>query len=69
MLEANRDCVKSKQPLKPRKVCAGGKRKKDEVLVDSFDFTKKILHTSWHPKDNIVAVAATNNLYIFQGKE
>lgn len=42
---------------------------KDEVNVDNLDFTKKILHTSWHPKDNIVAIAATNSLYVFYNKE
>jgi hypothetical protein len=42
---------------------------KDEVNVDNLDFTKKILHTSWHPKDNIIAIAATNNLYLFYNKE
>ncbi len=42
---------------------------KDEVNVDNLDFTKKILHTSWHPKDNIIAIAATNNLYIYYNKE
>ena len=36
--------------------------------VDSLDFSKKILHTAWHPSENIIAVAATNNLYIFQDK-
>lgn len=44
------------------------KRKKDEIGVDCLDFSKKILHTAWHPKENIIAVAATNNLYIFQDK-
>lgn len=42
---------------------------KDEINVDSLDFTKKILHTSWHPKDNIIAIAATNNLYIYYTRE
>jgi hypothetical protein len=42
---------------------------KDEINVDNLDFTKKILHTSWHPKDNIIAIAATNNLYLFYNKE
>ncbi|KAI8336687.1 protein phosphatase PP2A regulatory subunit B [Chlamydoabsidia padenii] len=32
---------------------------------DNMDFNKKILHTSWHPKENSIAVAATNNLFIF----
>lgn len=67
-LEASRENSKPMQVLKPRKVCAGGKRKKDEISVDSLDFNKKILHTAWHPQDNIIAVATTNNLYIFQDK-
>lgn len=68
-LEACRENMKPKQVLKPRKVCTGGKRKKDEISVDSLDFNKKILHTAWHPAENIIAVAATNNLYLFQAKD
>lgn len=67
-LEASRDIIKPKMVLKPRKVGTGGKRKKDEISVDCLDFNKKILHTAWHPLDNIIAVAATNNLFIFQDK-
>lgn len=40
----------------------------DEISVDCLDFTKKILHTAWHPHESIIAVAATNNLFIFQDK-
>jgi len=68
-LEASRENVKPKTILKPRKVCTGGKRKKDEISVDCLDFNKKILHTAWHPTENIIAVAATNNLYLFQSKD
>lgn len=32
---------------------------------DDIDFKKSVLHLSWHPKENLVAIAATNNLYIF----
>lgn len=67
-LEASRENSKPRASLKPRKVCSGGKRKKDEISVDSLDFNKKILHTAWHPMESIIAVAATNNLYIFQDK-
>ncbi|XP_069508537.1 serine/threonine-protein phosphatase 2A 55 kDa regulatory subunit B beta isoform isoform X1 [Ambystoma mexicanum] len=67
-LEASRENSKPRAILKPRKVCMGGKRRKDEISVDSLDFSKKILHTAWHPSENIIAVAATNNLYIFQDK-
>ncbi|KAF2982819.1 hypothetical protein EK904_001360 [Melospiza melodia maxima] len=67
-LEASRESSKPRAILKPRKVCTTGKRKKDEITVDSLDFNKKILHTAWHPAENIIAVAATNNLYLFQEK-
>ncbi|CAH6720033.1 protein phosphatase PP2A regulatory subunit B [[Candida] jaroonii] len=32
---------------------------------DNIDFKKSILHLSWHPQENSVAIAATNNLFIF----
>ncbi|XP_032985755.1 serine/threonine-protein phosphatase 2A 55 kDa regulatory subunit B delta isoform isoform X3 [Rhinolophus ferrumequinum] len=67
-LEASRENSKPRASLKPRKVCTGAKRKRDEISVDSLDFSKKILHTAWHPAGNVIAVAATNNLYIFQDK-
>ena len=67
-LEASREHMKPLQLLKPRKVSMGGRRKKDEIAVDSLEFTRKILHTAWHPKDYVVALAATNNLYLFQSK-
>ncbi|OZJ03194.1 Protein phosphatase PP2A regulatory subunit B [Bifiguratus adelaidae] len=38
---------------------------KDELDVDNWDFNRKILHASWHPRENSIAVAATNNLFIF----
>jgi serine/threonine-protein phosphatase 2A regulatory subunit B len=50
--------------LKPGKVCASTKRKKNEISVDSLDFDKKM--PSWHPKENTVAVATTICMYIFK---
>ncbi|QLG74297.1 hypothetical protein HG535_0G01810 [Zygotorulaspora mrakii] len=32
---------------------------------DDVDFKKSILHFSWHPRENSIAIAATNNLFIF----
>ena len=32
---------------------------------DDIDFKKSILHFSWHPRENNIALAATNNLFIF----
>lgn len=49
-------------------VYTGGKKKKDEISVESLDYTRKILHTAWHPNENIIAVAATNNLFIFKDR-
>lgn len=40
----------------------------EDVNADNLDFNRKILHTAWHPKQNIIALAATNRLYIFQDK-
>lgn len=67
-LEATKEIARPRTILKPRKVCTGSKRRKDEISVDCLDFNKKILHTAWHPQENIIAVAATNNLYLFQDK-
>lgn len=67
-LEASRELCKRRAVLQPRRVCVGRKRKETDVSVDSLDFRKKILHTAWHPKDNIIAIAASNNLYIFQDR-
>ena len=36
------------------------------VSVESLNLARKILHMACHPGENILAVAATNNLYIFQ---
>ena len=65
-LEASREFSRPLQILKPRRVAVSGKRKKDDITVECLDFSRKILHTAWHPRENIIAVAATNNLYLFQ---
>lgn len=65
-LEASPEFSKPRQILKPRRVAVTGKRKKDDITVECLDFSHKILHTAWHPQENIIAVAATNNLYLFQ---
>ncbi|CAI5439243.1 unnamed protein product [Caenorhabditis angaria] len=64
--------------LKSRFVVPSAKRKRnqlsqsgtesqgeEDLSSDQLQFDRKILHTAWHPKDNIIALAATNNLYIF----
>jgi len=66
-LEASRENSRPKGLLKPKKISNSTKKKKDEFNAENLDFNRKILHTAWHPKDHIIAVAATNNLYIFDG--
>lgn len=39
--------------------------KKDPMAAETIDFNKKILHGSWHPRENTIAIAATNNLFLF----
>jgi serine/threonine-protein phosphatase 2A regulatory subunit B len=40
---------------------AGGRMRK-ETDADQIDFNKKILHMSWHPFEDSIAIAATNNV-------
>lgn len=39
--------------------------KKNEIDPDTMEYNKKILHASWHPQENSLAIAATNNLFLF----
>ena len=57
------------QILRNKKVVSGNKKRRDEVPVDSLDYPRKILHPVWHPRDNILAIAATNNLYLFHEQQ
>ncbi|KAK3068711.1 protein phosphatase 2A regulatory subunit cdc55 [Teratosphaeriaceae sp. CCFEE 6253] len=43
----------------------GAQRMKKETDADQIDFNKKILHMSWHPREDSIAIAATNNLFVF----
>lgn len=65
VLQADRSALKSKkQQLNKRKNGVPSMLKRD-LELDNIDFKKSILHLSWHPFENSVAIAATNNLYIF----
>jgi serine/threonine-protein phosphatase 2A regulatory subunit B len=41
-----------------------GARMKRETDADQIDFNKKILHMSWHPFEDSIAIAATNNVSV-----
>ena len=38
---------------------------RQQIHVEDIDFNFKILHAAWHPQRNILALAATNNLYLY----
>eukprot|EP00163_Fabomonas_tropica_P007427 TRINITY_DN1713_c2_g1_i4.p1 TRINITY_DN1713_c2_g1~~TRINITY_DN1713_c2_g1_i4.p1 ORF type:complete len:450 (-),score=113.87 TRINITY_DN1713_c2_g1_i4:365-1714(-) len=57
-------------PKKKTKTKTFGRSKKSaggmmDVSLDQVNFDKKVLHLAWHPTQNILAVAAMNNLYIY----
>jgi serine/threonine-protein phosphatase 2A regulatory subunit B len=63
-LQADKSAFKAKRLGSAKnKLTMGRNGKKDDMGL--VDFNKKILHASWNPKDNVIAVAATNNLFIF----
>eukprot|EP00005_Dracoamoeba_jomungandri_P002350 CAMPEP_0174261502 /NCGR_PEP_ID=MMETSP0439-20130205/11467_1 /TAXON_ID=0 /ORGANISM="Stereomyxa ramosa, Strain Chinc5" /LENGTH=433 /DNA_ID=CAMNT_0015345983 /DNA_START=134 /DNA_END=1435 /DNA_ORIENTATION=+ len=41
------------------------KRATMDLNADDINFNKKVLHVAWHPGDDVVAVAANNNLYLY----
>ena len=65
MLQADKSAFKLKKNTPAKSKLLGKKSsKKEEINVDMIDFNKKILHATWHPKENSLAIAATNNLFI-----
>ncbi|KAJ3262320.1 protein phosphatase 2A regulatory subunit cdc55 [Boothiomyces macroporosus] len=40
-------------------------RRKEFFDVEKLDYNRRIFHTSWHPKEDTIALAATNNLFLF----
>lgn len=67
--EASLDLCKLPAMYRQKKPSAGliGRKRKEEIFAEHLDFSKKILHCAWHPAADIIALAATNNLYIFEG--
>lgn len=65
MLQADKSAFKAKRLGSAKNKMALSRGKPGMMYGDSSDFNKKILHASWHPQENVLAVAATNNLFIF----
>jgi serine/threonine-protein phosphatase 2A regulatory subunit B len=49
----------------PAAAAGQGSRMRKETDADQIDFNKKILHMSWHPFEDSIAIAATNNVSIW----
>jgi serine/threonine-protein phosphatase 2A regulatory subunit B len=64
-LEATKVPSKLKKAVKMKSV---KKKTKEDLNPDTIDLNKKILHVAWHPKDNLVAVGASNNLFLFNAQ-
>lgn len=70
LLHADRTAIKAKRAIgyastpSRLRLLNKGKKKDDIINPDMIDFSKKILHLSYHPREDTIAVAGTNNLYI-----
>lgn len=51
--------VKYSQAVNPRE------RRKRKPANDTLNFGEKILHTAWHPHNDLVAIAAQNYIYLY----
>lgn len=67
-LHADKNAFKSKRVgvVHPRGSRPNINRMDD--MSSPADFNHKVLHASWHPQENTIAVAATNNLFIFSSE-
>ena len=71
LLQADKNAFKAKRAGSTKnKLGPGGRkltRREEYLNVDTLEYNKKIIHASWHPRENTIALAATNNLFLFQG--
>lgn len=74
VLQADKSAFKAKKVGAQKNKGANGKAgaagkgangARTPIDTDNVDFNKKILHASWHPKEDTIAIAATNNLFLF----
>ncbi|KAL7416062.1 protein phosphatase 2A regulatory B subunit [Mrakia frigida] len=65
VLQADKSAFKAKKVGGVKGGPKGGKPGSGGMDTTGTDFNKKILHGSWHPKENTIAIAATNNLFLY----
>ncbi|CAO1617772.1 unnamed protein product [Sympodiomycopsis kandeliae] len=70
VLQADKSAFKTKKNAggKKGKGGAGAAGAVSQINTENVDFNKKILHASFHPRENTIAIAATNNLFIFSAQ-
>ncbi|CAO1629874.1 unnamed protein product [Parajaminaea phylloscopi] len=72
VLQADKSAFKTKKATGGKKgkggAAAAAAGAVGQVNTDNVDFNKKILHASYHPRENTIAIAATNNLFIFSAQ-
>jgi len=44
-----------------------GRRQRSEINPDNMNFDEKIMHCAYHPTSDIIALAASNNLFLYTG--
>ncbi|KAJ4461454.1 putative Serine/threonine-protein phosphatase 2A 55 kDa regulatory subunit B gamma [Paratrimastix pyriformis] len=57
--------AKAAVPTRPGVAPLKAGLKKPHEEENNMDFAKKVLHLSWHPHQNIIAVGALSNLFIY----
>ena len=65
ILQADKSAFKAKRAGSSKNKGIRKNKKEDYANLDTIDFQRKILHASWHPRENTIALAATNNLFLF----
>jgi hypothetical protein len=57
-------------PLKPCNILASGsqRKKKEDVVADKLNYSLKILHTTWHPTDCVMATISGGSIIAVHGK-
>jgi len=70
VLQADKSAFRVKKaggPLQGNKAAGKNAQRplREAMVTDTLDFNKKILHASWHPRENTIAIAATNNLFLY----
>jgi len=63
VLQADKSAFKSKKLAAMHR--PSGKGPGVQLNANNVDFNKRILHASYHPREETIAIAATNNLFIF----